>query len=366
MSGVTQRKVEHLDLCAHQDVETDRGTLLDDVQLIHEALPEMSAGDVDASTDLFGRRLQAPILISGMTGGTGRAGEINLTLATAAQKLGLGMGLGSQRAMWIDPKLASTYRVRGVAPDILLLANLGVVQAREVGVAAVTELVDSVGADALCVHLNVAQEMVQDEGDRDFRGCLATIESLAGSLGFPIIIKETGCGFSRSTLARLRSAGADWVDVAGTGGTTWTGVEALRGSNRQRALGVALREWGVPTAAALYYARETGLEAIASGGIRGPLDIVRSLVLGANAVGLALPFLRAHEAKGLDGVLSLGEHLSEGVRALMLLLGADSLDSLRSSAFVMGPQLQNWIQPPTHFADPRRTVMPHAADTGSE
>ncbi len=202
MSQIEKRKLEHLDLCANQDVESRRSSLLDEVGLFHEALPELSADQVDLSTELFGRRLQAPILVSGMTGGAERAGEINRALATAAQKYGLGMGLGSQRAMWQDPELVSTYQVRDVAPDILLLSNLGAVQARDMGVNATAELVDAVRADAICIHLNVAQELVQDEGDRDFRGCLAIIEQLSQSLNVPVIVKETGCGFSRPTLAR--------------------------------------------------------------------------------------------------------------------------------------------------------------------
>lgn len=357
MNPIEQRKVEHLDLCAHQDVETRRGTLLDDVQLIHEALPELSVGEIDTSIELFGRQLQTPILMSGMTGGSQRAGEINLMLATTAQKFGLGMGLGSQRAMWVDPDLASTFQVRSVAPDILLLANLGAVQARDVGVSAVRELVEAVGADALCIHLNVAQELVQDEGDRDFRGCLETIGMLSDTLGFPVVAKETGCGFSRATLARLDAEGIHWVDVAGTGGTTWTGVEALRGSSRQQELGQTLREWGVPTAAAIHYSQESGLGTIASGGIRGPLDAVRSLVLGAQAVGMALPFLRAHEEGGLEGLFTFAERLNEGVRSLMVLLGAESVESLRHIPFVMGPDLHRWIQPAT-----RRAAPAHPAD----
>ena len=151
------------------------------MQLLHEALPELSAAEVDPAVSLFGRRLAAPIYIAGMTGGTERAGAINRALAAAAQKAGFGFGLGSQRAMWTDPALAASYRVRDEAPDVALLGNVGVVQARAFGPAAVAELVDAVGADALCVHLNAAQELVQDEGDRDFRGGLDAIAALVDS-----------------------------------------------------------------------------------------------------------------------------------------------------------------------------------------
>ena len=232
MSEISRRKSEHLDLCATRDVESARTTLLEEVRFLHEALPELSLDEVDPSCELLGRRLQAPVLIPGMTGGTPEAGALNRDLATAAQKLGLGMGVGSQRAMLVDPACADTYRVRDVAPDVLLLANLGAVQAREAGVERVAGLVAAIRADALCVHLNAAQELVQDEGDRDFRGCFATLRRLAHELPVPLIVKETGCGFAPATLARLRDAGVRVVDVSGAGGTSWPGVEGLRGSRR--------------------------------------------------------------------------------------------------------------------------------------
>jgi len=345
VSDVERRKTEHLDLCASHHVEACASTLLEDVHLLHEALPELSADEVDPSTELLGRQLRAPVLISGMTGGTDRAGELNRACALAAQKVGLGMGLGSQRAMWLDPKRASSYRVRDVAPDILLLANLGAVQARDVGPAAVAELVDAVHADAICIHLNVAQELVQDEGDRDFRGCLDAIGMLCAGLHVPVVVKETGCGLSRATLARLRAIGVRWVDVAGRGGTTWTGVEALRGSARQRELGRTLREWGIPTGAAICFAREAGLDTIASGGIRDAHDVVRALALGARVAGLALPFLRAHERGGQEAVVAFAEQLAEGIRALMLLVGARRVEDLRRVPRFVGAGLRAWVEP---------------------
>ena len=343
MSGIGERKLSHLELCATHDVESHASTLLDQVHLLHEALPELSLDEVDPSVELFGRRLQAPILISGMTGGTARAREVNRALATAAQKLGLGMGVGSQRAMLVDPASADSYRVRDTAPDILLLANLGAVQAREAGLRRVARLVDEIGANALCIHLNAAQELVQDEGDRDFRGCLRAIERLVRELRVGLIVKETGCGLAPATLARLAEIGVTTVDVSGSGGTTWTGVEALRGSPRQRALGRELREWGIPTAASIVYARRAGLRVIASGGIRGALDVARALALGADAASLALPFLRAHEQGGERGVLELAERIGEGLRAVMLLTGARRPEALRRVPRRVGATLRSWV-----------------------
>ncbi len=344
MSAISDRKVSHLTLCAEQDVEGRRSTLLEEVHLFHEALPELSWHDVDPSVELFGRRLAVPILISGMSGGADVAAEFNRSLASVAQKSGFAMGVGSQRAMLMDHAAAESYRVREVAPDILLLANLGAVQAREAGLEAIERLIREIGADALCLHLNPAQELVQDEGDRDFRGCLAAIGELVGELPIPVVVKETGCGLSPTTLHRLRSMGVEWVDVAGRGGTTWTGVEALRGSARQQALGAALREWGIPTAASLLYAQRAGLRAFASGGIRDGGDIVRALALGAEVAGLALPFLRAHARGGSKALAEEASRLTEAVRAMMLLTGARNVGELRRVPRVLGAELNRWLE----------------------
>lgn len=343
MSEISERKASHLTLCAEGDVEHRRTTLLGDVRLLHDALPELALDEIDLRTTLFGRSLAAPILVSGMTGGTPEAGAINRALAVVAQKCGIGLGLGSQRAMLLHPETAASYRVRDVAPDILVLGNLGAVQARECGVARVADLVDAIEADALCVHLNVAQELVQSEGDRDFRGCLDVIAALAATLPVPVIAKETGCGLSAPVLARLRAAGVGWVDVSGAGGTTWTGVEALRGPARQRALGAELREWGIPTAVSVVWARRAGLGVIASGGIRGGIDAAQALALGADAASLGLPFLRAHARDGVDGALAAAETIVAALRATLLLTGSRNVAELRRAPRVLGPELRAWL-----------------------
>jgi len=343
VNELEERKRSHLAICASEDVEHHGDTLLGDVHLFHDALPELSLGEIDLATELLGRRLEAPILISGMTGGTEEAGRMNRALAAAAQKFGLGMGVGSQRAMLLDPSAADSFRVREVAPDILLLANLGAVQARDAGPAKVATLARAIGADALCIHLNSAQELVQDEGDRDFRGCARAIRELASELPVPLVVKETGCGLGPRALERLRESGVRWVDVSGAGGTSWTGVEALRGSPRQRALGEELREWGIPTAACLVHARRAGLRAIASGGIRSGLDAARALALGAEAVSLALPFLRAHREGGLSGLLQETERLLESLRAICLLTGSARASALRDAPRTLGPRLRAWL-----------------------
>lgn len=344
MTAIVARKLSHLDLCTRHDVETHGGTLLDEVHLLHEALPELCSDEVDPSASVLGRRLRAPLLISGMSGGAPQGKEMNRCLASVAQRVGIGMGVGSQRAMLVDPSTTDSYQVRDVAPDILLLANIGATQARDAGVGRVAGLVEAIGADALCVHLNAAQEIVQDEGDRDFRGCLGALAEIAARLPVPLVVKETGCGFAPATLDRLRSAGVAWIDVSGSGGTTWTGVEALRGSARQRALGSELREWGIPTAASLLYATARGFCTIASGGIRSAVDCARALNLGAEAVSLALPFLRSYRDAGAVGVAETAQGLVEGIRGVMLLTGSRRIADLRRVPRVLGPHLRAWLE----------------------
>jgi len=341
--GIGSRKDAHLAICTERDVEHRGSTLLDQVHLLHDSLPELSISDVDLSVEYFGRRLQAPIVISGMSGGTRNGRELNRAMATAAQKFGLAMGVGSQRAMLVDPDAIDTFRVREVAPDILLFANLGCVQARDVGVARVAELVEAIRADAICIHLNPAQELVQDEGDRDFRGCLDAIAELVDTLHVPTIVKETGCGLAPATLTRLAAVGVEWVDTAGAGGTSWTGIEALRGGARQQALGEALHDWGIPTAASVAYARRAGFRIIASGGIRSGLDAARAIALGADAAGLALPFLRAFAAGGTTEVLNAAAGLVESLQSIAMLVGAATVAALRDAPRVLGPELRAWL-----------------------
>ncbi len=344
MSEIRDRKQDHLELCAEGDVEHRGSTLLEQVHLVHDALPDRSLDEIDLSVDFLGRKLQAPILVSSMTGGTDEAGELNQAFASMAQKCGFAMGVGSQRAMLLDPELADTYRIRDAAPDIPLLANLGGVQARDQESDAISEMIGAIGADGLCIHLNVAQELAQAEGDRDFRGCLAAIGALVDELDVPVVVKETGCGLSPGTIERLAACGIRWIDVAGAGGTSWTGVEALRGPDRQRALGNALRNWGIPTAASVAYGKRAGMRTIASGGIRNGLDIAHAMALGADLAGLALPFLRAYRSGGSRELFARATGLVEELRAITLLCGIGRVTDLQRVARVQGPELRSWLE----------------------
>lgn len=341
-----QRKNHHLDLCLQEAVEPQdgSGTLLDGVRLIHDALPELSVDELDLGTEVVGRRLRAPLFVVGMTGGTGRAGNINRDLARAAERAGVAFGVGSQRPMARDPSAAATYRVRDVAPDVVLFGNIGAQQIIELGVERVVELFKGIEADGMFVHLNAAQELIQPEGDRTFVGCLEAIERLVGVLGAKVWVKETGCGLSRRVAARLVRAGVGGLDVSGAGGTSWTRVESLRARGVQRALGVELSTWGIPTAVAVVACAGQGVPVLASGGIRTGSDVARAIALGASFGGMALPYLKAQEAAGTEGVLEMIELVERGLRSVMLLTGSRNVGALQAAPRVLTGELPQWLR----------------------
>jgi isopentenyl-diphosphate Delta-isomerase len=346
---ISDRKHDHLALCAEGDVGFRRAsTLLDCVRLVHDALPDMAFEEVDTSITLLGKRLRAPLVIASMTGGTEEAGRINRELASIAEERGYGFGLGSQRAMHVRPSSGGTYRVRQLAPTALVLGNVGVVQARAMTTSELRVLVEDVGADALCVHLNPAMELVQPGGDRNFSGGLETIARLVVDLGVPLIVKETGCGISPAVGRRLRDAGVRHVDVSGAGGTSWVGVETKRaeaaGDERARGLGEAFWDWGIPTAAAVALLAPLKFETIvATGGIATGLDVARAIALGASAAGIARPLLRALSAAGRQGAMALTDAIESELRAAMLLTGSRNVAALRRSPRVVVGELGSWI-----------------------
>jgi len=350
MTTIGQRKDDHLALCAQDDVGfRGSSTLLECVRLVHDALPDMGVADLDTSVVLFGKKLRAPIVIASMTGGTDEAGRINRELAAIAEERGYAFGLGSQRAMVVKPGTGATYLVRQGAPTALLLGNVGVVQARAMTTSEVRTIVDDVGADALCVHLNPAMELVQPGGDRDFSQGLRTIARLVRDLGVPVIVKETGCGISPGVGQRLRDVGVEHVDVSGAGGTSWVGVETKRasaaGNASARALGEALWDWGIPTAACVALLAPQGFETlVATGGIATGLDAAKAIALGATAVGIARPVLRAFARSGRAGAMALLDGVESELRAAMLLTGSRNVGALRRTPRVLVGELATWVQ----------------------
>ncbi|MGA9523954.1 MAG: type 2 isopentenyl-diphosphate Delta-isomerase [Myxococcaceae bacterium] len=342
-----RRKDAHLDLCATGDVEpAGNSTLLDCVRLMHCALPELAVDDVDLSVRFMGRTLQAPLLITGMTGGTDRAAVVNRELASLADQYGLAFGVGSQRAMAENPERRATFAVREVAPRVALLGNIGLQQAARLGVDGVQRLADAIHADGMAVHLNVGQELTQPEGDRDFRGGLPILEELVKAFGERLLVKETGCGISGAVAKQLASIGVRNIDVSGLGGTSWVRVEQLRAQGLQADIGLEFSGWGIPTAAAVSQVRRAAgpeVTVVASGGLRTGLDVARALVLGANLGGMALPLFRAQQEGGRAGAEAALVRILTALKHALLLTGCRTVAELQKAPRVITGELKDWL-----------------------
>ena len=326
------RKADHLRINLEEDVAAKGVTTgLERYRLRHQALPELDLAAVDLSLTLFGRRLRAPLLISSMTGGVAAGGRINRTLATVAQTLGLGMGVGSQRAALEAPERSATFQVREVAPNILLFANLGAIQLNYgYGSAECQRAVEMIGADALVLHLNPLQEAVQAGGDTNFGGLAQRIAQVCRALPVPVVVKEVGWGISTETARLLVEAGVAAIDVAGAGGTSWSEVEKHRAADpAARRLATAFAGWGLPTADSLLAVRAVAphLPLIASGGVRTGIEATTALALGATAVAVASPALRA-AARSTAAVTAALQAIIDELRVAMFCTGAGTLAAL--------------------------------------
>jgi isopentenyl-diphosphate delta-isomerase len=345
--NTARRKDSHLDLAAHAEVEpAGNRTLFECVHLVHCALPELALEQVDVSARMFGKALGAPLVITGMTGGTERAGKVNRDLAALAEKLGVAFGVGSQRAMQEDMGRSATFQVRQVAPTTVVLGNIGLRQAAQLGVSGVQRLAEAIGADGMALHLNAAQELAQPEGDRDFRDGYSTVAALAKAFGERLLVKETGCGISPDVARRLVGAGVTALDVSGLGGTSWVRVEQLRATGADQEVGRVFSEWGIPTAAALPSVRAAVGEAsllIASGGIRTGLDVAKALALGANLAGMALPLFRAQQSGGAAGAQRALENVVTALKHALLLTGSRTVAELRRCKKVITGDLKDWV-----------------------
>ena len=328
-----RRKADHIRINLEEDVQfPELTTGLERWRFMHQALPELDFAAIDTRVKVFGKTLAAPLLISSMTGGTAEAQAINRALAQAAQSVGIAMGIGSQRAMIEDPHLAPTFQVRDVAPDILLLANLGAVQLNYgYGVETCRRAVEQIQADALILHLNPLQEALQPEGDGNFAGLLSKIEAVCAALDVPVVAKEVGWGISPRAARQLADAGVAAIDVAGAGGTSWSEVERHRAqTSQQRRVAAAFANWGIPTAESIRHVRQAAPEVLvfASGGLRNGVDVAKCIALGAELGGLAGPFLHAAMG-GAQAVQELVEELVMQLRVAMFAAGAGSVAELQ-------------------------------------
>lgn len=335
MKETQTRKADHIRICLDEDVQFRSNTNgLERYRFTHCCLPELNRSEIDITTTFLGKSLGAPLLISSMTGGTEQAKTINCRLAEVAQRYRLAMGVGSQRVVVENPQVADTFAVRSLAPDILLLANLGAVQLNyNYGLDECLRIVDLLEADALILHLNPLQECIQPNGDTNFRGLLDKINLLCSKISVPVIAKEVGNGISAGMAQRLMEAGVSAIDVAGAGGTSWAKVESERALNsQQRQLGLTFADWGLPTAECIVDIRAIAPEMplIASGGLRNGLDVAKAIALGADIAGLAWPFLQA-AAESVEAVDALVQLLIAEITTVLLCTGNATLSQLKDS-----------------------------------
>ncbi|MFU8812381.1 MAG: type 2 isopentenyl-diphosphate Delta-isomerase [Balneolaceae bacterium] len=327
--SIKNRKKDHVDLCINDDVTHQTTTGFEQYRFDHNALPELDVDDIDIEGSLLGRAFSFPLMISSMTGGYAGAESINRMIAEFCEEENLPFGVGSQRALFDDPDQAGTFSVvREAAPTAFIAANIGGAQLIGGLPAEQLELlISSIRADAIIVHLNPLQELIQPEGDRQFAGIEDGIRKLVVDAPVPVIVKETGAGINGEVARRLLAAGVEVVDVSGAGGTSWSKVENLRTENPD--LYAAFNDWGNPTArcveevAALREAFR--FELIASGGIASPFDMVKALCLGADMVGAARPVLLALDRGGIPELKQMVGLWKRQARMICTLIGCRAL-----------------------------------------
>jgi len=346
---VEERKKDHLRIVLEEDVEFSRSTWLEYVEPVHTSIPELDFGSINVQAKFLNRVFSAPIIMESMTGGTKEAEKINARLAEAAEKAEIPMGVGSQRIAIERPELAHTFSIaREVAPRAFLMANIGAAQLIKHGEDFAWRAVKMIEADALIVHTNPLQELIQPHGDTCFSGLLQNLKKISGSIGVPLIVKEVGCGISFDDAVKLRDSGVAAIDTSGAGGTNWAKIEGIRakreGELAKERLAELFQEWGIPTAASVFeVSRVEGIEVVGSGGIRNGLEVAKVIMLGAEMAGLASPFLRA-ASRGVATIRSLIDRLVLELKSAMFLVGARDIEALSSIRPVIFGPLKTWIE----------------------
>lgn len=347
---IKQRKKEGIDIPLQKNVQAKTtSTYLEYVRLVHNALPEVDYDDIDTSMTFLGKRFSAPIIIDSMTGGTDEATVINGRLGELAEKYGFGMGLGSQRAGLKSEQLAATYSIaRKNAPNAFLIANIGGAQlSKGFTVDEAKKIIKMIGANALVVHLNPLQELVQPEGEPRYKGVLAQISELAKTIDVPLIVKEVGAGISKEVAIKLEMANVSAINIAGAGGTTWAGVEKIRAESLKddlkKHLGEMFWDWGIPTAASLIEVRRAvKLPLIASGGLRNGLEVAKCIALGASMAAMAYPFLQT-AAQSRESLFAFADTILAELKSTMFLVGAKNIAALASSRYILTGMLAHEV-----------------------
>jgi isopentenyl-diphosphate delta-isomerase len=327
------RKTEHLHIACSENVQfREKTTGLEKIgfkgmDLEYKTLPEINKKEIDLKTSFLGKKFSAPIMVEAITGGCEEARQINRDIAAACEELGLGMGLGSMRAMIENPAMKETYFVRDVAPSIFVAGNIGAAQLLNYPIEKIEKALCAIQADALAIHLNAAQEALQKEGDTNFKGVISAIEKISAKLSKPVFVKEVGHGIGFSVAKKLAKTKIMAIDVAGAGGTSWTGIDSLRGNKE---IGETFWDYGIATAESIVECRRAfKKKIIASGGIRTGLDAAKAIALGADLCGIALPVLKAQQAEGKQGVKKYLEKIIEELKIAMFLSGVKNLKQLK-------------------------------------
>ena len=350
---VKQRKIEHVSVALGQDISVAQRANWNDIQFVHQALPEVNLDEIETSVKFLGHTLRYPIFISSLTGGHPDVTAINRNLARAAEQYGLALGVGSQRAGIVNPDVSSSYAVtREHAPNTFLIANIGapqlIAQSRHepFTIGQVERAIEMIGANALAVHMNSLQEAAQPEGDRRAVGEAAALKKLTGQVGVPVIAKETGAGVCREQALLLRDCGVAAIDVGGAGGSSMPALEAARsqahGDEKARNIGQLYRDWGIATPVCIVEASVAGLPLISTGGVRNGLDIARALALGATLVGIGFPFLKA-ASESYEAVCELLERFVAELKVAMQLSGAANTGQLQQVDIVVTGETRNWL-----------------------
>ena len=344
VSTTEQRKKEHLELCLTKDVAfKEKTTLLENIELHYNCLPEVSMNDVDLSTNFLGKKFDFPFLVSAITGGAQVTKKVNKDIAIACQETGIGMGLGSMRAMIEDSKLAKTYYVKDVAPDIFVAGNIGAAQIKEYSPQELNESINEIELDALAIHINAGQEAMQPEGDFDFSGVIDKIKLYAEEISVPIYVKEVGHGIGFEAATALKQTGIKAIDVQGAGGTSWMYIDALRKKNGMKD---TFREFGLPTAVSIIEVKNAlsgEKKIIGSGGIRTGIDAIKAIILGADLVGNAMPILQAQNKSGSKGVIKYLDRFRQEMEITAFLLGCKNIFDLKKQEYVVLGKLKEWL-----------------------
>jgi isopentenyl-diphosphate delta-isomerase len=341
--NTSNRKLEHIRICVEEEVESSYAGF-EDVMLIHSAMPEVDFDEISLEVNFLDKKLEAPFLIASMTGGHPETLKINRNLAIAVEELGLGMGVGSQRAAIENESLVESFSiVRDAAPTAFIYANVGMPQVLKHGIEFVEKAIEMVEADAVAIHLNFLQEAIQPEGEVNARGCIKVLKEVCNAVKVPIIMKETGAGISREVGKKVKNAGASAIDVGGKGGTSWSGVEVYRTKDEiSKNVGIDFWDWGIPTAFCIAECYDL-LPTIATGGIRSGLDVAKALALGAKVGSAALPFL-THALESAEDVKNMLSYFLRGLKIAMFLTGCRRVEELKSIPIHIQGKFREWLE----------------------